>query len=121
MRVPWAILTPIIVVALVIGAYAMRNFMFDIWCVFIFGILGYAMKKLNYPLAPLAVALVLGSMAEADLRRSLIMGDGSIAIFFERPLTAGILGFAFLLFALPIARMLIVKIRGSMGAGKQPA
>ena len=103
-------------VALVIGAYAMRNFMFDVWCVFIFGILGYGMKKLNYPLAPLAVALVLGSMAEADLRRSLIMGDGAIGIFFERPLSAGILSFAFLLFALPLIRMAIVKLRGSRGA-----
>ena len=116
MRIPWGILTPIIVVALVIGAYAMRNFMFDVWCVFIFGILGYAMKKRNYPLAPLAVALVLGSMAEADLRRSLIMGDGAIGIFFERPLSAGILGFAFLLFALPLIRMAVVKLRGSRGA-----
>lgn len=113
MRVPWGILTPIIVVALVIGAYAMRNFMFDIWNVLVFGLLGYVMKKLKYPLAPVAVAIVLGGMFEANLRRSLIMSHGSIAIFFQRPLTTTILGIALLLFLFPLIRLAIVRIRES--------
>jgi len=73
MRVPWGILTPIIVVACFVGSYVMRNLMFDVWCTLIFGLLGYIMKKLKYPLAPLAVALVLGDMTERFLRQSLIL------------------------------------------------
>jgi len=116
MRVPWGILTPIIVVALVMGGYAMRNFMFDVWQVFVFGVLGYVMKKLKYPLAPLAVALVLGGMTERALRQTLLMGRGSPAILFERPISAVVLVIAVLLFAAPLSKPLIAKFR----ARKQP-
>ena len=105
MRVPWGILTPVIVIACVIGSYVMRNLMLDVWTALAFGVIGYVMKKLNYPLAPLVVALVLGGMAEEALRQSLIMGDGSGAIFFSRPISAVIMGIALFLFALPALRM----------------
>ena len=114
MRVPWGILTPIIVVALIVGSYCMRNFVFDIWCTLAFGLLGYAMKKLKYPLAPLAVALVLGGMTERELRRSLIMSDGSLSIFVTRPLTAGILAVVALLFLLPLIKMVVGKTRAAI-------
>ena len=52
-----------------------------------FGILGYAMKKLDYPAAPLILALMLGDRLESDLRRSLVLSGGSPAIFLERPIT----------------------------------
>lgn len=109
MRVPWGILTPIIVVAMIIGGYVMRNLMMDVWMMLGFGIIGYIMKKLKYPLAPLAVALVLGAMTERALRQSLIIGDGSMAIFFTRPVSATILAIALLLFLFPAIRGLIGK------------
>ena len=92
------LLRPIIVVACFVGSYVMRNLMFDVWCTLIFGVLGYIMKKLKYPLAPLAVALVLGDMTERFLRQSLILSDGSFGIFFTRPIAAVCSVFAISLF-----------------------
>ncbi|UCG39154.1 MAG: tripartite tricarboxylate transporter permease [bacterium] len=101
MRIPWGLLTPIIVIACFVGSYVMRNLMFDVWVTLIFGIVGYGMKKAKYPLAPLAVALVLGDMTERFLRQSLIMSDGSFGIFFTRPISAVFMIVAIFLFALP--------------------
>src|SRR4026209_2887996 len=81
LRIPFAILTPLIVVICAVGSYAVHNSMIDIWYMVIFGVIGYLFKKLDYPLAPLVLALVLGDMAEKALRQSLIMSQGSVAIF----------------------------------------
>jgi len=105
MNVPWGMLTPVIIVACFIGSYVMRNIMFDVWCTLIFGALGYVLKKLKYPLAPLAVALVLGEMTERFLRQSLIMSDGSFGIFFYRPLAGMFSVIAILLFLFPVYQL----------------
>ena len=83
LRIPFAILTPLIVVVCAIGSYAVHNSMLDIWYMLIFGVIGYVFKKLDYPLAPLVLALVLGDLAENALRQSLIMSQGSLAIFLQ--------------------------------------
>ena len=90
LRIPFAILTPLIVVVCAIGSYAVHNSMLDIWYMLIFGVVGYVFKKLDYPLAPLVLALVLGDLAENALRQSLIMSQGTLAIFFNRPI-AGVI------------------------------
>ena len=102
MRIPAAILTPIIVLLSMIGAYAVNNNTWDILLVFVFGVIGYIFKKLDYPLAPLVVALVLGDITEEALRQSLILSDGSIAIFFTRPIAAFFMIIALVLFFLPV-------------------
>lgn len=119
MRVPWGILTPIIVVACFVGSYVMRNLMFDVWCTLAFGIIGYIMKKLKYPLAPLAVALVLGDMTERFLRQSLILSDGSFSIFFTRPIAGVCMVVALLLFAFPLFKIIKdkKKARETVGPG----
>jgi putative tricarboxylic transport membrane protein len=76
--------------------------MIDIWYMLIFGVIGYVFKKLDYPLAPLVLALVLGDLAENALRQSLIMSQGSLAIFFTRPIAGAITAAAVFFFALPI-------------------
>ena len=81
LRIPFAILTPLIVVVCAIGAYSVHNSMIDVWYMLIFGVIGYVFKKLDYPLAPLVLALVLGDLAENALRQSLIMSQGSLLIF----------------------------------------
>ena len=58
--------------------------MIDIWYMLVFGVIGYVFKKLDYPLAPLVLALVLGDLAENALRQSLIMSQGSLAILVRR-------------------------------------
>src|SRR5215475_7755520 len=102
LRIPFAILTPLIVVVCAIGSYAVHNSMIDIWYMLIFGVVGYVFKKLDYPLAPLVLALVLGDLAENALRQSLIMSQGSLAIFVSRPIAGVITAVAIFFFVLPI-------------------
>ncbi len=116
MRVPWGLLTPVIIIACFIGSFVMRNIMFDVWCTLIFGVIGYILKKLKYPLAPLAVALVLGAMTERFLRQSLIMGDGSFGIFFTRTISVWFMVIAMFLFAFPAIQAVRAKIKAGKAA-----
>lgn len=118
MRIPAPILTPMIVLLSMIGAYAVNNSTFDIRLVLLFGLVGYIFKKLDYPLAPLIVALVLGDMTEEALRQSLILSDGSIAIFFTRPIAAFFVVIALVLFFLPVLIPLWRRLKGSAPALK---
>ena len=86
LRAPFAILMPIIVFVCAMGAYAVNNRMIDVWYMIIFGIIGYAFKKLEYSMAPMLLALVLGDMAEQTFRQSLIMSQGSLWIFLKPPI-----------------------------------
>jgi TctA family transporter len=63
LRVPFSIIAPVILVICAIGAYTVHNSMFDVWLMLLFGVMGYVFKKLDYPLAPLVLALVLGDRA----------------------------------------------------------
>ncbi len=116
LRIPFAILTPLIVFVCAIGAYAVNNSMVDVWYMLLFGVIGYVFKKLDYPLAPLVLALVLGDMAENALRQSLIMSQGSLRIFVETPIAATITGAALTLFAWPLAAPLWRRLRSAPAA-----
>jgi putative tricarboxylic transport membrane protein len=87
-------LSPVILLLSVVGAYAMRSNMADVWLALGFGALGYGMQRGNFPVAPLILALILGPMAEENYRRSLVMSDGSAAIFLQRPIAATLLALA---------------------------
>ena len=112
LRIPFAILTPLIIVVCAIGSYAVHNSMLDVWYMLIFGVIGYVFKKLDYPLAPLVLALVLGDMAESALRQSLIISQGSLAIFFNRPISGVITAVALFFFAMPVVTPWWRKLRG---------
>jgi len=112
LRIPFAILTPLIVVLCAIGSYAVHNAMIDVWYMLIFGVIGYVFKKLDYPIAPLVLALVLGDMAENALRQSLIMSQGSLGILFTRPISGVITLVAILFFIMPIISPWWRKLRG---------
>jgi putative tricarboxylic transport membrane protein len=101
LRIPFAILTPLIIVVCAIGAFAVHNSMLDIWYMLFFGVIGYVFKKLDYPLAPLVLALVLGDLAESALRQSLIIAQGSLTIFLTRPISGLITALAIFFFILP--------------------
>jgi len=111
MRVPYAIITPFIVVISVIGSYSLNNSMLDVFITVVFGVIGYWLRKLKYPLAPLVVALVLGDSTERELRKALIAGGGSPLYFIQSPLSAVILLVALILLVLPIARTLLGRRR----------
>jgi putative tricarboxylic transport membrane protein len=112
LRIPFAILTPLIIVICAVGSYAVHNSMIDIWYMLIFGVIGYGFKKLDYPVAPLVLALVLGDLAENSLRQSLIMSQGSLAIFFIRPISGLITGLAIFFFLMPLWTPWWRRIRG---------
>src|SRR5213083_2353861 len=112
LRIPFAILTPVIVVVCAVGSYAVHSNMIDIWYMVIFGLVGYVFKKLDYPLAPLVLALVLGDLAENALRQSLIMSQGSLAIFVTRPIAGVISAVAVLFFVLPVLTPWWRRLRG---------
>jgi putative tricarboxylic transport membrane protein len=103
-RIPFGILAPLIVILSSIGAYATNNQVLDLWIMLGSGVLGYFFKKLKYPLAPLVVALVLGDMTEQALRQSLIMGQGSAAIFVTRPIALTFILASVFLLLLPLFR-----------------
>ncbi len=88
LTLPFTILAPIIFVLCIVGGYAPTQTMHDVWLMFLFGIMGYLMRKLNYPVAPAVLAIVLGPLAERSLRQSLLSSQGEILIFFERPISA---------------------------------
>lgn len=100
--VPKHILLPIVMVCCVVGAYSSSSRMFDVWCIPGFGALGVVMKMLKIPSTPLIIGFILGGMTEENLRRALQASEGSISVFFTRPislafLVAGFLCVAFVL------------------------
>ena len=86
LRIPDRLLYPLILLFCVIGAYSINNNVFDIVVMVIFGIFGYLLKKFGYEAAPLILCFVLGPMFEVNLRRSLLISQGSFSIFFTRPI-----------------------------------
>ena len=92
-KVPLGILCPIIVVLSVVGSYAISNTMYNVYVMAVFGLLGFFMKKANFPASATVLALILGSMAETGLRESLVMANGKniMLYFFERPVSVGIM------------------------------
>lgn len=102
--IPQRILVPIIMVMCVIGSYSINNAFMDIAVMFIFGLIGYFMSKGGFPLSPIVLALILGPMAEANFRRSLVMSHGSYSIFFTRPIAAMFIIIAIISFVFPIIK-----------------
>ena len=102
LRVPFAIIAPIIIVTCAIGAYTVHSSMFDVYLMLGFGVLGYLFKKLRYPMAPLVLALVLGDKAEANFRQSMLLSQGELSIFWSNGLVGGITGLALLMLLWPL-------------------
>lgn len=84
-------LSLIILMLSIFGVYCFRNTMFDVTVMVIFGIVGYAMRKLDFPPAPLILGIILGGMAELSLRQALVISDGTLIILVARPISAAFL------------------------------
>jgi TctA family transporter len=91
LRIPFSIIAPVILVICAIGAYTVHNSAFDVVLMMVFGIVGYAMKKTGYPLAPMVLAIVLGDKAEEAFRQSLLASGGNLGGFFSNGLVATIM------------------------------
>ncbi|MGH6753918.1 MAG: tripartite tricarboxylate transporter permease, partial [Bradyrhizobium sp.] len=91
LRVPFSIIAPLILVLCAIGAYSVHSSTFDVVMMLVFGVVGYLLKKCNYPLAPLVLAIVLGDKAEEAFRQSLLGSQGSLGVFFSNTLVGTIM------------------------------
>jgi len=92
LKIPYRLLMPLILLCCLIGAYSINNNVVDVVIMILFGIAGYILRKLDYGLAPLILAYVLGPLLETHFRTSLIMSDGNLAIFMQRPISCATLG-----------------------------
>jgi len=102
LMMPFTILAPVIFVLCVVGGFAPTRDMHDVWLMLLFGLVGYLLRKLNYPVAPAVLAIVLGPLAERSLRQSLLASQGDAMIFIERPIPAACIGIAVLLMLYPV-------------------
>lgn len=109
MRLPMVVMYPLIAGISMVGVYSVANSVFDLWMLMGFGILGYAMRKLGFPAAPLILGMVLGRRLELALRQSLMMSQGLVTIFFTRWLSALMIGTAVLLLLIPMARSVFAR------------
>jgi TctA family transporter len=83
LRTPTSILYPMIVLFCIIGAYSVNNNLFDVGMLFVFGTLGYVLKKLNFELAPLILGFILGPIMEVNAKQALIISEGKLSVFFS--------------------------------------
>ena len=113
LKLPFTILAPVIFVLCLVGGFVPTLDMHDVWLMMVFGIVGYLMRKLDYPLAPAVLAIVLGPLAETSLRQSLLISGGDPTVFFTRPISAPIMIIAMALFLFPIAKVVFDRMRGS--------
>jgi putative tricarboxylic transport membrane protein len=101
LRVPFAVIAPVIVFICAVGAYTVHSSVFDVVMMLVFGVFGYLFKKLRYPLAPLVLALVLGDMAESSFRQSMLLSQGEVSIFYSNWLVGSLMALSIFLLLLP--------------------
>ena len=112
LRVPFSIIASLILVVCAIGAFTVHNAEFDIIVMLVFGVVGYVLKKLDYPLAPLVLALVLGDRTELAFRQSLLLSQGSLGVFFSNWLVSTIMLAGVLMLIWPLLTGLGERARG---------
>ena len=104
LRVPYYVLYPAILGVSIVGAYSVSSSLFDVWMLGFFGLLGYVMRKLDFPAAPLVLGLVLGDGLERALRQSLMMSQGDLSILVTRPLSVTMLLLTLVIILMPLLR-----------------
>ncbi len=111
LRVDRNILMPIVFTLCVIGPYALTQRSFDIVVMVVFGLLGFVLRQLKYPMAPLVLGIILGNLLDKSLRRSLTLSDGDISVLFTRPISAAFATIIFLviIFKIPAVRRLVFR------------
>lgn len=102
LRLPYYVIYPSILIVSIIGVYSVNREIFDVYLLAIFGLIGYAMRKLDVPTPPLILAFVLGPMAERALRQSMVMSQNSLEIFVTRPVSAVLILIALLMIVVPL-------------------
>jgi putative tricarboxylic transport membrane protein len=113
LRIPFSIIAPVILVVCAIGAYTVHNSTFDVVMMLVFGVLGYLLKKTNYPLAPLVLAIVLGDKAEEAFRQALLASQGGFGVFFSNGLVSTIMTLGLIALFWPIIQAGWTRVRSA--------
>ncbi|TQN35700.1 putative tricarboxylic transport membrane protein [Blastococcus colisei] len=117
LRVPYGYMYPLILLTSLVGAYSIGNSMYSVWVVVVFGIIGYFMKRLDLPMAPLVLGVVLGPLFEKALVQTSAIGDGNIGIVFTRPLALVVLTIAALQLVAPTLLAHVLRRRRARNGG----
>jgi putative tricarboxylic transport membrane protein len=116
-RMPQPLLLTAVAGMAFMAALSITGMVFDVRLLLVFAVIGYLMRRFDFPAAPLILAMVLGFMIETSMRRSLIISDGSWMIFFQRPISAILLILAIFSFVAPLVRQ---RRRGGRGGPPPP-
>ncbi len=111
LRIPYRWLYPGILVVIAIGTYSLRYSLFDVYQLIVFGIIGYVLRLLKFPTAPLVLGLVLGPLMEENFRRSMLLSDGSYLTFAERPISGILLLIVVAILTFQLGAPLVRKLR----------
>lgn len=114
-RIPYSVLGPLILLLCILGVFGIRNNLMDVWIALFFGLVGYVLEKYSFPVAPIILGLVLGGMAEQELRRALVMSGGSGQIFLDSPIALTLLATGVILTLYPIIGRLLKSLKKKKG------
>jgi TctA family transporter len=92
LMIPYHLLFPAVLMFICIGTYSVNSSPFDVWLVVFFGALGYLMRVLDFPAAPLLLGFVLGPLMEEHFRRAMLLSRGDFTTFIDRPISATVIG-----------------------------
>jgi putative tricarboxylic transport membrane protein len=106
LKMPFSVLCTVVLVLCIVGGYAPNGKMLDVWLIVGFGIVGYLLRKADYPMAPLVLALVLGPLMEKSFRQTMIGEQGNVLAFFERPISGTFMAIAIFFLVMPLVRRL---------------
>jgi putative tricarboxylic transport membrane protein len=112
LKVPYHYLAVVIVIICVVGAYSVKNAVFDVGVMIVFGVIGYFLRKGGFPAAPLILAMILEPIFEISVQQSLIYSGGDPRIFIQKPISAGLLSVAALVMLIPVVRRILHRSRG---------
>jgi len=114
LRIPREFLMPVVFTLCVIGPYALTQRLFDVWVMVAFGMIGFVLRQMNYPMAPLVLGIILGDLLDKSLRRGLTLSDGDLSPFFTRPVSAAfcVMVVAVIMFSVPAVRRGLGRLVG---------
>lgn len=109
LRIPSALLSPMILVICSLGTYASTNSMADVWLMLAFGVMGYVLSRNGYPMAPIVLGAILGPLAESSFRQGLLISQGNVLFFFSSPISLVLVAIIISILTLPVFRSMRAK------------
>jgi putative tricarboxylic transport membrane protein len=104
LKIPYTILMTIVLAVMIVGAYTVSNTVFDVFVMLLFGGIGYVLRKLDFPLAPIVLTLIMGPPMEKSLRQSLEMSQGDFSILVASPISATLLAISAIILFTPMLK-----------------